>query len=99
MSFLSARLTKLRVAIGAGAVALGLLAAGAATPAQADDGWRNGHSYGYRAHIERERAIARQRAIEHQRALERAREARLRHQWYQQHRFAPPSHPTPWYFR
>jgi len=95
MSFLSARLTKLRVAIGAGAVALGLLAAGAATPAQADDGWH----YGYRARIEHERAIARQREIEHQRALERAREARLRSEWYQHHRFAPPAHPAPWFYR
>ena len=96
MSFLSARMTKLRVAIGAGAIALGLAAAaGAATPAQADDGWHNG----YRARlegIERERAIAR----------ERAREAARRHAWYEHHRFAqvpPPRYVTPphapWTFR
>lgn len=98
MSFLSARLTKLRVAIGAGAIALGLAAAGAATPAQADNGWHNG----YRTHVERNSAWERERALARARAIERAREARLRQQWYQQHhRFAPPPYaaPRPWNFR
>ena len=96
MSFLSARMTKLRVAIGAGAIALGLAAAaGAATPAQADDGWHNG----YRARLER---IERERAI----ARERAREAARRQARYEHHRFAqvPPPRTVapphaPWYFR
>jgi hypothetical protein len=88
MSFLSARLTKLRVAIGAGA--------NRAWPS----GARRRHAPPRRTTAgttgivpgsEHERAIARQREIEHQRALERApAKPRLRSEWYQHHRFAPP---------
>jgi hypothetical protein len=95
MSFLSARLTKLRVAIGAGAIVLGLAAAGAAAPAQAEDYWHNDYRADYRAHAERERAIERERAAEHAREVARAREAQ-RHEWYEHHYVAPH---TNWFYR